>query len=107
MNLTRLKERPSLYNIPLDPLLLASHEEIEILLESYLTDYNSLETKLGIIIIIIIIIMTITIIIIIIIIVVIIIIIIIIFIFIIIIIITTVYLKTQMQNAEELVNIRH
>lgn len=46
MNLTRLKEKPSLYNIPLDPALLASHEEIEILLESYLTDYNSLETKL-------------------------------------------------------------
>lgn len=63
MNLTRLKEKPSLYNIPLDPNLLATHEEIEILLESYLTDYNSLETKL-------------------------------------------VYLKTQMQNAEELASLR-
>jgi len=63
MNLSRLKDRPSLYSIPLDPTLLASHEEIEILLESYLTDYNSLETKL-------------------------------------------VYLKTQMQNAEELVMLR-
>ena len=63
MNLTKLKDKPSLYNIPLDSKLLASHEEIEILLESYLTDYNSLETKL-------------------------------------------VYLRTQMQNAEELVMLR-
>ena len=63
MNLTKLKDKPSLYNIPLDAKLLASHEEIEILLESYLTDYNSLETKL-------------------------------------------VYLRTQMQNAEELVMLR-
>jgi len=63
MNLSKLKDKPSLYNIPLDNKLLASHEEIEILLESYLTDYNSLETKL-------------------------------------------VYLRTQMQNAEELVMLR-
>lgn len=46
MNLSLLKERPNLYNKPLSPDILNSHEEITILVESYLMDYNTLETKL-------------------------------------------------------------
>ena len=48
MNLTKLKVTPSLYHVPLSSALLDTHEEIEILLESYLSDYTTLETKLGV-----------------------------------------------------------
>lgn len=48
MNLTKLKITPSLYDVPLSSALLDTHEEIEILLESYLSDYTTLETKLGV-----------------------------------------------------------
>jgi Mg2+ and Co2+ transporter CorA len=63
MNLTLLKQKPRLYKYPLTSSILGTHEEIEELLESYLNDYNSIESKL-------------------------------------------VYLKQQMQSAEELVSLR-
>jgi magnesium transporter len=48
MNLTKLKITPSLYDVPLSTALLDTHEEIEVLLESYLSDYTTLETKLSV-----------------------------------------------------------
>jgi hypothetical protein len=47
MNLSLLKEKPDLYAKPLQPEILHSSEEFTILVESYLMDYNSLETKLA------------------------------------------------------------
>ena len=54
MNLTLLKENPTLYYFgvgggdkPLSHALLASHEEVEELLEAHLMDSNSLEAKLN------------------------------------------------------------
>lgn len=46
MNLTQMRKNPSLYIAPLDQSVMASHEIIEVLFESYLADWNSLETKL-------------------------------------------------------------
>lgn len=46
MNLTLLKRRPRLYQYPLSSEVLGKHEEIEELLENYLNDYNSIESKL-------------------------------------------------------------
>ena len=47
MNLSLLKEKPGLYARPLQDEILHSSEEYTILIESYLMDYNSLETKLA------------------------------------------------------------
>jgi hypothetical protein len=47
MNLSLLKEKPGLYARPLQDEVLHSSEEYTILIESYLMDYNSLETKLA------------------------------------------------------------
>ena len=54
MNLTLLKENPTLYYFgvgggdkPLSHALLASHEEVEELLEAHLMDSNSLEAKIN------------------------------------------------------------
>ena len=63
MNLSLLKVQPKLYRYPLSPSILGTHEEMEELLENYLNDYNSIESKL-------------------------------------------LYLKQQMQSAEELVSLR-
>lgn len=46
MNLTLLRRRPRLYQYPLSSEVLGKHEEIEELLENYLNDYNSIESKL-------------------------------------------------------------
>eukprot|EP01035_Chromulina_nebulosa_P018929 gene18929-24736_t len=45
LNLTKLKNKSTLYNLPLSNEILSSHEEMEVLLESYLMDYNSIESK--------------------------------------------------------------
>ena len=47
MNLTVLKEDPSLYRFPLVPEILGRHDEIEELTESYLFDFNTLEGKIA------------------------------------------------------------
>ena len=47
MNLSLLRENPALYRPPLSRTLLASHEEIEELLEAHLQDSNSLEAKVN------------------------------------------------------------
>jgi Mg2+ and Co2+ transporter CorA len=47
LNLSLLKERPELYERPLQADIINSSEEIHILIESYLMDYNALETKLS------------------------------------------------------------
>ena len=47
MNLTKLGEDPSLYQRPLQPKLLAAHEEIEELLEAYLVECNNQEASLS------------------------------------------------------------
>lgn len=46
MNLKLLRNQPVLYCLPLVDEILNSHEQIEVLLESYLIDYNTLESKL-------------------------------------------------------------
>jgi len=46
MNLSLLKEKPNLYIKPLQPEICNAHEELSILIESYLMDYNTLESKL-------------------------------------------------------------
>jgi len=46
MNLTQLARDPSLYRTPLCPEILASHEDVEELLQTYVMDYDSLSTKL-------------------------------------------------------------
>ena len=47
MNLTILKETPAFYNVPLRPEILACHDEIEELLESYLMETNTLQVKVN------------------------------------------------------------
>ena len=46
MNLSLLKEKPNLYIKPLQPEICNAHEELSILIESYMMDYNTLESKL-------------------------------------------------------------
>ncbi len=46
MNLSLLGSNPNLYKYPLSPDILGTHEEIEELLENYLNDFNSTESKL-------------------------------------------------------------
>lgn len=46
MDLGKLKQMPKLYESPLKPAILASHEDMEAMLESYLVDFNTLQTKL-------------------------------------------------------------
>jgi len=46
MNLTELAKNPSLYRAPLCPEILATHEDVEELLQTYVMDYDSLSTKL-------------------------------------------------------------
>lgn len=46
MALSLLKEKPQLYNVPLQSDILNKREEGESLLESYLMDYNSIQSKL-------------------------------------------------------------
>eukprot|EP01041_Mallomonas_annulata_P002658 gene2658-5214_t len=48
MNLSILYKKPTLYDLPLRPEILGTHEEIETLVESYLLDYTSLEKKLEV-----------------------------------------------------------
>lgn len=47
MNLSILRNDPSLYRFPLVPEILSTHDEIEELVESYLIDFNSLELKIS------------------------------------------------------------
>ncbi len=47
LNLTRLKSEPSLYLAPFSDELLATHEEIECMLETILLDLNNLESQLS------------------------------------------------------------
>jgi Mg2+ and Co2+ transporter CorA len=63
MNLSLLKEKPGLYRRPLESEIINSHEEVTVMVESYLMDYNTLSTKLE-------------------------------------------YLRSQIQNAEELMSFR-
>jgi len=46
LNVSLLKEKPNLYIKPLQPEICNAHEELSILIESYLMDYNTLESKL-------------------------------------------------------------
>lgn len=46
MALSLLKTKPHLYNMPLENEILATREEAESMLESYLMDYNSIQSKL-------------------------------------------------------------
>jgi len=46
MNLSLLRNKPTMYKYPLTKELLGTHEEIEELLENYLNDYKSVEAKL-------------------------------------------------------------
>jgi magnesium transporter len=47
LNLSALKPKPALYNLPLSQEILSYHEEMEIIMESYIMDYNSLQSKLD------------------------------------------------------------
>eukprot|EP01042_Synura_sphagnicola_P004810 gene4810-6123_t len=47
MNLTVLRDNPTLYRSPLSPEVLAAHEEVEEMLQSYVMDFNSLYGKLD------------------------------------------------------------
>jgi hypothetical protein len=46
MNLSILRTRPSYYAYPLVSEILATHEEVEELLESHCLDFNSLQSKI-------------------------------------------------------------
>lgn len=46
MNLTKMKDNPALYKMPLAPEVAEDHEEIELLLECYLQEINSLSNVL-------------------------------------------------------------
>ena len=46
MNLNLLSSNPNLYQYPLSAEILGTHEEVEELLENYLNDFNSTESKL-------------------------------------------------------------
>lgn len=47
MNLTSLAHKPSLYNYPLAHEIMVQHEEVEEALESYLSDFSTLESELD------------------------------------------------------------
>jgi C4-dicarboxylate-specific signal transduction histidine kinase len=47
MNLTLLRNKPKLYRFPLIPEIVSRHDEIEELVESYLMDFASLESKID------------------------------------------------------------
>ena len=46
MNLSLLRNKPTMYKYPLVKELVGTHEEVEELLENYLNDYKSIEAKL-------------------------------------------------------------
>jgi len=46
MNLTKLKKKPILYELPLQEELMMHHSEMEGLMESFLMDFNTLQSKL-------------------------------------------------------------
>ena len=46
LNLSVLKPKPHLYDLPLSQEIICYHEEMEIIFESYIMDYNSLQSKL-------------------------------------------------------------
>jgi predicted DNA-binding protein len=46
MNLSLLRDAPHLYTLPLSEEILRTHDYMEIILESYLVDFTSLEAKL-------------------------------------------------------------
>ena len=46
MNLTLMKLHPDYYSLPLQPEVINCHEDIEIMIESFLLDYNTINSKL-------------------------------------------------------------
>ena len=46
LNLSVLKPKPHLYDLPLSQEIICYHEKMEIIFESYIMDYNSLHSKL-------------------------------------------------------------
>ena len=49
MRLSLLRERPQLFDPPISPELLTQHEDVELLLESYLQDAEAVQTRLELI----------------------------------------------------------
>ena len=49
MRLSLLRERPRLFDPPISPELLTQHEDVELLLESYLQDAEAVQTRLELI----------------------------------------------------------
>jgi hypothetical protein len=45
MNLTSLRTRPTLYQLPLSSEIMRKHEAVENLVEMYLLDFSGLETR--------------------------------------------------------------